>query len=420
MKKNVFSVLILFFLLGVGFVLALQNQKQQDIRSRASASSTISLTPSSSLSAPIRKKVGDSVTFDIMLNPGENAISTVKLHISFDSSFFEAPQNALAINTSIFPATVEGPIVNNDAGSVIATLSVGFDPKRAITAPVKIGTITLTALKENGGLDISTGKIAFEQDTQAYSVSPNDYAYENVIATAIPAYVVVRSRPTPTPTGGTKASSKNVQPKPTLTPPLPKVTPILSQGVVPTAMSTIAPTGATTVIVPTEITPPFGAATLTFKIFLHGIGIKDRLDNKFPKQKTRYVVASLLDSTNAVAVTHDVLLQYDERDGSFNGKLIIPALNRDSYLVKIKADGYLETQTVSRQDMVGGGDYVLPPISLTPGDLDRDRRVTIFDYNLLIACVDGNRTVCTSQVQKRADLDDNGQVDVYDAFIFVK
>ena len=79
MKRSAFPFLLLFFLLTLGVVIA--SQKQQEIRTRASANSTLSLVPSTSFSTPITKRVGDTLTFDVMLYPRSNQISTVKVHI---------------------------------------------------------------------------------------------------------------------------------------------------------------------------------------------------------------------------------------------------------------------------------------------------------------------------------------------------
>lgn len=396
MKRSAFPFLLLFFLLTLGVVIA--SQKQQEIRTRASANSTLSLVPSTSFSTPITKRVGDTLTFDVMLDPRSNQISTVKVHIMYDSSVFEVSEKTgFTTNKKAFPVAVEGPIINNDSGSVIATYFVGVDPNQAIKAPVKVGTLTLKAIKES--YNFSTTKIFFEDTSRAYSIASQDYAYENVIATTNPAYVVVRS--------------KNSAPLPTKISISSSPTPIF----VSTPSATIVPSPTATPV-PTKIP---NDVKLSLKVFFAGIG-KERLENKFPEHTTRFANILLIDSKNFVFKVHNVSLKYDEADYSFNGVLSVPDLDAGNYTIQIKADGFLQNEIGSIRYLAVGSEHILPPVSLAGGDINNDGKVTVVDYNHLFTCsiVDIDLKKCSKLIKMRADLDDNGRVDENDQFIFIK
>jgi hypothetical protein len=401
MKRSAFPFLLLFFLLTLGVVIV--SQKQQDLRTRASASTTLSLLPLAPFSNPITKRVGDTVSFDVMLNPGSNQISTVKMHIVYDSSVFEVSEKTgFVTNKKAFPVAVEGPIIDNNNDSVIATFFVGADPNQAIKTPVKIGTLTLKAIKET--YNFSSSKIFFEETSRAYSISSKDYAFENVIATTNPAYVIVRPKDaTPIPTGSAGSP--------------------LRQGSEGQAGTTITPSigatpSATAVPLPTQ---PSNDVKLSFKVFYTGIG-KGRLENKFPEHTTRFAAIYLIDSKNFVSKVNNVSLQYDEGDNSFNGVLTVPNFESGTYTIQIKGDGYLQNEIGSSRVLTAGSEYTLPSVSLVGGDINNDGKVSIIDYNFLFVCstVDIDPKKCSRLVKMRADLDDNGKVDENDQFIFIK
>lgn len=398
MRKSSFPVLLLFFLLSVGVVLV--SQKQQELRTTASANTTLQLLPSTSINAPLTKRVGDRISFDVMLYPGSNYITTVKVHISYDASVFEVPQrNGFEINKKAFPFAIEGPIINNDDGSVIATFFVGADPSQAIKVPTKVGTLHLTALRET--YNLSTSKIFFEETSQAYSVASQDYAYENVIATTTPAYVVVRPRDaaiplTPLPQGSEGQASYTVTPAP-----------IVVHSVAPTV--TVAPTHP-----PKEL-------KISFKTFLTGIG-KKPLENTHPKRTTRYAKMFLVNAKNFVTTSYDVALRYEESDGSFVGTLIVPDIDTGMYKVQMKVDGYLLSEFSESKFLAVGSEYFFVPVRLFAGDVNNDGRVSVVDYNLMLSCsiIAAESGTCSKQARILADLDDNGRVDENDQFIFIK
>lgn len=206
-------------------------QQQQEIRSRAEKATILSFTPDSSASAPIQKSVGDSVPLDIMVDPGTNLVSFVKLEIQYDpDKLATATANTIVVNSSVFPSVLEGPVYS--AGKIAVTLSVGPDPTKAVQAKSKAATITFTAL-ENTDAGTPT-LVTFSANTQALSIGPSDQASENVLASINPAVIAIAggaTTPTPTTTSsltstptptasatGTPTPTSSLTSTPTLTP----------------------------------------------------------------------------------------------------------------------------------------------------------------------------------------------------------
>src|SRR5579885_144271 len=233
-----------FFLIGfvvvllVGIPLTIYLlQQQQEQRSRAQKSTNITFSPTSSQTAPIQKQVGDTIPLDVMIDPGQNLVSFVKLEIQYDPTILAtASANAFQANTVAFPGQEEGPIYS--PGKIELTLSVGPDPTKAIQQVTKAGTITFKALANT-----PTGTptlVTFGPDTQVLSLGSNDQFSENVLSSAEPATVVIGA----TSLSGTPTTSVI----PTATPAvsqIPTGTPVPTQTPAPTtALSeTPAPTG---------------------------------------------------------------------------------------------------------------------------------------------------------------------------------
>src|SRR6266568_5401061 len=130
------SLLLILAVIPVTLFLAQQNQEE---RSRATAATQLYLTPSTTASVPLQKNVGDSVSFDVMINPGTNLPSVVKLVLQYDPTKFQASATPFAVNAAAFPSTLEGPIVQN--GLVVVSVSIGSDTTKAVQSITKVGTL---------------------------------------------------------------------------------------------------------------------------------------------------------------------------------------------------------------------------------------------------------------------------------------
>ena len=178
-------------------------QQQQETRTRAQKSTVLKFAPDSTSTSPIKKSIGDSIPLDIMVDPGVNLVSFVKLQIKYDTDkLATASSNAFVPNSVVFPTVLEGPIYSN--GKIEVTLSVGPDPTKAVQSLAKAGTITFkTQAATNDG---QPTLVTYGVTTQVLSVGSTDQAAENVLSSTVPAAIAIADAaitPTLTPTSTT-------------------------------------------------------------------------------------------------------------------------------------------------------------------------------------------------------------------------
>lgn len=227
--------------------------KQQETRIKAEKSTNLLFSPESSDATPIQKKIGDSIPLDIMVDPGINLVSFVKLSIQYDPDKLATDgTNAFVANNLVFPTVLEGPIYSS--GKIEVTLSVGPDPTKAVQSLAKAGTITFKALQNTA--DGQPTLVTYNSTTQVLSIGSSDQASENVLSSTTPATIVIgETTVTPTvtdspiPTGTLTPTPIEDTPTPTLIPNTPTPTPTVVATATPTTAPT--PTGVGTVnIVP--------------------------------------------------------------------------------------------------------------------------------------------------------------------------
>lgn len=243
-KKLFLIGFIIILLIGIPFTIYFL-QKQQETRSRAQKSTILNFNPTSSQQAPIQKKVGDTIPLDVMVDPGTNLVSFVKLQIQYDTDkLATASSNAFTPNTVVFPTVLEGPIYS--PGKIEITLSVGPDPTKAIQAISKAGTINFTALANTP--DGQPTLVTYGATTQVLSIGSSDQASENVLSSTNPATIQIGGAspsttlepiPTGSPTPTLEVSASPVPTTPTADTP----TPTTPQGSIPTPTFTPTPTG---------------------------------------------------------------------------------------------------------------------------------------------------------------------------------
>lgn len=398
-KKNAFLSLILLLLSGILFT-AVSIHKNQQTSAHASASTVLSLTPSSSFFNPIQKNTGETLSLDIMLEPGNNQASIVKLNIQFRSGYFKGKgKDTLQLNSSAFPVVVEGPVIDEDFGTILATISVGADPAKAIRSPTKIGTLNLVVTKPSGMLN---EMISFDTDTQVYSVAPTDHAYENVLTTAIPAYVKMLGGTGPTPT------TSPTQPLPT-------------NSITPTATPIPSPTP----------TPQPNDTVLSAIASLHGIGSSgdstnptdSAFSNKQPQHPMREFELNFYNSSNQLVLIKKASLHYVPDQGFFMGTFNLgTSITTGSYRIKIVTNSYLNKLIPGIVQINQASKISLPPVTLISGDINRDNFINVIDYNLLIGCYSDIQApvACTSPNDLLSDLNDDGNTNQIDYNIFIR
>lgn len=196
-----------FFL--VGFILILLTaipltmfllQKQQETRSKAAPSTTLSFTPTSSPSSPIQKNVNDTIDLHVVMNPGSNLVTYVKLIMTYDSTKFSTAGAGFAPNVQSFPAVLSP--VTYQPGKVSIELSIGTNSTGVIQSTTEVGVLTLQAINANTATSPS---VAFDSQTlilasclnpQDPSSCPDNEA-TNVLSTSNPAFISVAGTPVP-------------------------------------------------------------------------------------------------------------------------------------------------------------------------------------------------------------------------------
>jgi hypothetical protein len=421
-KKQLLIGTLLLVVAAIPTTLIL-TQKPQETRSRASASTTLYYTPTTSVSAPVQKNTGETVSFDVMINPGSNLPSLVKLELNYDSTKFQPGATPFAANTSAFPTIVEGPVLQD--GKVLISLSIGPDSTKAIQTVTRVGTLTLTTKSVTTGTQPSA--VTFGSRSQVLSLSQSDEATENVLSTTNPAYVIIQEPTTPTIAAtATPIPTATIAPTATIIP-----TAILSPTIEPTIVATTVPS-----LDPTETpqpTPTFTplATKLAFSVSLHGIGNSgdnanptlSNLSNKQPQFPSRNVIITIYNDTNQLALTKPGIITYNDASGTFNGTIDMgTTLTEGDYTVRIKEATHLRRLIPGIVHLKPDSANNLTPVALVTGDVNGDNTINILDYNLLVDCYSDllPAVSCTPENKIKTDLNDNGDVNQFDYNLFLR
>ena len=416
-KKQIMVLSLLFVLAVIPATLFLTQQKTQE-HSNASASTQLYLVPSTTSSVPLQKNVGDTVSFDVMINPGTNMPSVVKIVLQYDPTKFQASTTPFVVNSSAFPSILEGPIVQN--GSVIVSVSIGSDVTKAISTITKVGTVTLTAIAPTTGATT----VSFGTNSQVLSVAGTDQSNENVLSTTTPAYVTINSTANPT-------IPITIAPTETQTPTaIPTNTLVPSQPVTPTEIPTISPTQIPPTLQPTATLAP-ATTYLSFTAFLHGIGNsgdnanpnENSLSNKTPLRQQRNVTAYVYNDQNQLTAQQTGMITYDSANGNYSGNIDFSNKIPDGYYtVLLKEDTHLRKSIPGILHIIPQQKNSMPSVSLVAGDINNDNVINILDYNLLIGCYSDllPAVSCTDSDKIVSDLNDDGNVNQFDYNLFLR
>ncbi len=137
-----------YFLLGnLAFILIIIPvtlfiiRNQTSTRGSAAPTTTLSFNPPS-----LQTDQCSNVTTNLVLNPGQNVVATVKLQLSWDATKFNVE---FTPNLTTFPQVLSGPDITN--GSLKTTLTIGADVTKAITSTATVGTLTIKPLTPTDG-----------------------------------------------------------------------------------------------------------------------------------------------------------------------------------------------------------------------------------------------------------------------------
>ena len=376
-------------------------RKPQETRSRAAGgSTTLSFTPTSTNTAPIQKKVGDTIALDMVVDPGANLVSFIKFQIKYDPTKLTLDaSNPFTINSAAFPVKVEGPVTTS--GILGESVSVGADGTKVIQAKTNVGTVNFKAVAATG---TTPTVVSFTDLTQALSAGPNDNSYQSFLSGTTPANIAIT---------GDGEISPTIPPGTTISP-----------------TTTPGPSGPIT--------------TVSFDLLLHGIGAAgdnpnprgNSLSNKTPLHPQRKLDVLIINSSNQPVSTASGAINYDSGSGTFKGAIAFKeALSEGNYTVKITTPRYLRKQVDGVQKIVPLKDNRMPQTELVAGDTNGDNVLDIIDYNAYLDCGYGvleplpiddansifRKPVCQAhKPAENIDVDDNGIVDSPDYNLFLR
>lgn len=415
-KKLFIAGLVALTVIAIPLTVFISKQ-EQDLRQEAAASTSLYFNPTTSSTSPLRKTVGEVFTVDVMVDPGDNKVSTIRYEILFDSTKLAFDGNSpVTINSNAFPAILEGPILGS--GRAAGSVSIGSNYDRALTAPTKVATIRLKAVGSTGN---GTADLSYTIKTQVLSVGSNEQAAENVLSSRTPIYIAIVNEPTPTPT-------RAPTPTPTHTP-TPTPTRVPTATPTPTRVPTATPTPTR---VPTATpTPQPQATSFSLSVYLHGLGnsgdnanpTAHSLSNKNPLRKTRDVEVEVYNANDVLVTKRSGTISYNSGAGNFTGHVDMgTALTSGVYTIKIKSTYYLKRRISGIQTITAGESNLMPPVTLVTGDTNNDNALNILDYNMIAGCYSdfAPATSCTPAQKEATDITDDGNVNQFDYNLFLR
>lgn len=192
-----------FLLIGIAVVLLAAIpltvyflQQNQETRSRAQKATTLyfAATGQTTAATTIQKKVGETIPVDIVMDPGSNQVSFVKMSISYDPTKLSTDSAGIQPNAATFPSVLEGPVYTE--GNITVTLSIGADPTKVVQIPSKIATINFKGVAETSSTPTQVKFI--DGQTQVLSIATADDPSENVLASTKPVSIGLTAGDTPT------------------------------------------------------------------------------------------------------------------------------------------------------------------------------------------------------------------------------
>ncbi|HSA84163.1 MAG TPA: dockerin type I domain-containing protein [Patescibacteria group bacterium] len=403
-KKILLAGLLLIILVGLPLTIYL-TKEQQNTKIQAATGTTLSLIPQPGDDNSIEKTVGEPVLVDVMVNPQNNAIATLRMQITYDPTKLEPVAPYYTPDTYI-TLPVEGPIIKN--GTVSITVTAGTDISKIITETKKAGTFsfkTITPTTENNPTELS-----FSSLTKAYSIGENDQSAENVLSSSQPAYITIHA---------SSQSEPEPEPEVTLTdtPPDTETTP---PTLTDTPTSTISP-----------IENPLEGNEFVVTAFLHSIGnsgdntnpTTHSLSNKSPQTQPRPFTLSIYNGQNDLVATKTALLLYDNTKGNFTGTISAETtLPEGDYIFKLKTESFLTKRIPGFTHTLPLTQVTLPTITLVAGDVNGDNLINILDYNSIMGCYSDFEPPanCNETMAKLTDLNDDGHVNQIDYNLFIR
>ncbi len=222
-KKILLLGFTVALLLAIPLTLGLLST-QQKVRTRAQKSSTLSF---STLNGPVT--VGQKFNLDILLDPGQNQISFVKMVISYNPAYLSVANGGGFIQvgsnqySNQFTVTLDGPTYDETSNKCTGntcnmTISMGINPQSGL--PLQGAQTTIASISFNPIAAPPSGSVtvSFSAGTQVLSLATSDQPSENVLSSSPPTTIqIVGPTPTdtPAPTSGSGGGTPTDTPAPT-------------------------------------------------------------------------------------------------------------------------------------------------------------------------------------------------------------
>ena len=182
-------------------------QQQQEIRTRAAKTTTLSFEPPEK-----EATVGAKLDFEIWVSPGENVVSAIKLAIKWDATKLKATEDSFVLDRASNLSIVERPVISPSGDELVVTLDIQQDITKLIQKDTKIADITFDVIASSE----TPTEISFVNDkVDIRSQATTDEFDENVYLNGTPATVTFQEAPTtPTPGGATATPTPITSPTP--------------------------------------------------------------------------------------------------------------------------------------------------------------------------------------------------------------
>lgn len=198
----------------------------------------------------------------------------------------------------------------------------------------------------------------------------------------------------------------------------------------PTAVPTYEPTLAPTAIpYPTDIP---GKVKFNLNVILHGRGIGgdnanptgNTFSNKTPINPVQKASLAIFDTTNQLVATATGQVVYSSSSGTYIGTV---STNTDIlagfYTMKVTVDRHLTKLIPGIQNIQEGTTTAVRSVDLITGDITRDNRLDIRDYNQMLDCYSDITTApsCEDPAKKHdSDINDDSHVNQFDYNLFLR
>jgi Mg-chelatase subunit ChlD len=145
------------------------------------------------------------------------------------------------------------------------------------------------------------------------------------------------------------------------------------------------------------------------------------LSNQSPLHPERDVKVEVYDKDNQLAASVSGKITYASTSGKFAGSVDLgPNWTTGVYTVKVLTPMFLKRLIDGIQTITNNATHNFPEASLTSSDVDFDNRLSILDYNLIIACYTypGETAPCNPEKAAKVDVNDDGVNNEFDENLF--